>query len=461
MKKTLNILYASAEVVPFAKAGGLADVAGALPKALMEMGHDVRVVTPRHNVAATYCSEVAGGPLKVNFLGREETITIYRCSLSEKVPVYLLDNASYLSRRVIYGEADDLFRYLLFCYAILEVPKILEWRPDVWHCNDWHTAPVCFGLRNKAWSEDFYRGSDSVLSIHNLRYRGPDHLNDFMCQGIYYADAINTVSPTYAQEILTPESGEGLDSLLRLRKDQLSGILNGLDVDMYNPETDACLCVHFDADSIEKRAENKKFLQEQAGLEVNHERPVIGMVSRLTEQKGIDIVAAAIESLMERSDVQIVILGSGQERYERMIQESAARFSHRVSLKLGFDPVYAQCIYGGADMFLMPSRYEPCGLGQLIAMRYGAIPVVRRTGGLADTVQDYNPTTTEGTGFVFTEYNVSSLLDAVDRSLAVYGSPGKWRALVRRDMLADFSWAKSAKEYEGMYLRALESKMRG
>jgi len=358
----------------------------------------------------------------------------------------------------IYGEANDLERYLAFCQAALELPKQLGWRPDVFHCNDWHTAPIGFGLRNRAWGDAFYRDTASVLTIHNRRYRGPDELADFLCQGIYYADAVTTVSETYAREILTPEYGEGLHPLLWERQDRLFGILNGLDYGEYDPARDPHLAANFDASSLDRRSANKAALQQQTGLAPNADVPLVGMVSRLTEQKGMDLTLEVMETVLREGAAQLVVLGTGDEAYHRAFRDLAQRHLGGASVTIAFDNALAQLIYGGCDLFLMPSRFEPCGLGQLIALRYGAIPVVRHTGGLADTVRDYSGPDSQGNGFVFQEYSAGALMAALLRALAVFQQADEWRRLQVRCMGLDFSWERSAQRYQDDYRRVLAAR---
>ena len=450
MGPSLNILFVSAEVVPFAKVGGLADVAGALPRALAARGHDVRVVTPRHS--AEVVGEITASiPLSA---GRQATVRVATSS-GDDVPVHLVESEGLFPRDRVYGEANDLERYLAFCQAALELPKHIGWRPDVFHCNDWHTAPIAFGVRNRAWSDSFYRGGGCVLTIHNLRYRGPDELADFLCQGIYYADVVTTVSETYAREILTTEYGEGLHPLLQQRRERLFGILNGLDYRAYDPARDPHLAANFDASTLERRSANKAALQERAGLAPDADAPMVGMVSRLTEQKGMDLALEAMEALLAQKAVQLVVLGTGDETYHRAFRDLARRHAGRAAVSIAFDHSLAQLIYGGCDMFLMPSRFEPCGLGQLIALRYGAIPVVRHTGGLADTVSDYTEPDSEGNGFVLHEYSAAALLTTLRRALATFQRRDEWRRLQMRCMGLDFSWDRSAERYEAVYRRAL------
>jgi starch synthase len=365
------------------------------------------------------------------------------------------DSPLYFQRPAVYGEPDDLDRDLVFGQVVLELPKALGWQPDILHGHDWHAAALAFGLRNKAWSDAFYRQTASVTTIHNLRYRGPHNLVDMLCQAILYADVISTVSPTYAQEILTPEYGEGLHTLLGLRRDRLFGILNGIDYEEFDPATDPLIPAHYDACTPEKKAFNKAALQERGSLALDPSVPLVGMISRLTEQKGFDLVEQVIESYLESGRFQFFLLATGEKRYEAFFQELPRRYPGRAAVFLAFDAALAQLIYAGSDLFLMPSRFEPCGLGQMISLRYGTVPIVRRTGGLADTIQDCPLDLSTGNGFSFTEYTDWALRETLERALGAYQQRDAWRSLVVRAMEQDFSWNVSARRYVEMYQAAL------
>lgn len=452
----MRILFATAEASPYSKVGGLADVAASLPKALQRLGHDIRVVTPLFRRPGETGPEIDGEELNLptTWAGKELRVSV-RQTTSGGGPVYLVDHPPYFQRPAVYGEQDDLDRYLFFCQVVLELPKALGWQPDILHGHDWHAAALAFGLRNKAWSDAFYRPTASVMTIHNLRYRGPHNLVDMLCQAILYADVISTVSPTYAQEILTPEYGEGLHTLLGLRRDRLFGVLNGIDYEEFDPATDPLIPAHYDASTPEKKAFNKAALQERGSLALDPSVPLVGMISRLTEQKGFDLVEQVIESYLESGRFQFFLLATGEKRYEAFFQELPRRYPGRAAVFLAFDAALAQFIYAGSDFFLMPSRFEPCGLGQMISLRYGAIPIVRRTGGLADTIQDCHLDLSTGNGFSFTEYTDWALREAIERALAAYQQQDAWRSLVVRAMNQDFSWHASARKYVEMYQAAL------
>ena len=416
----MRIFLASAEVAPLSKVGGLADVAGSLPKALVQKGHDVRIITLAHGGSAPKGFKSIA-TLQLSSAGYVGEAIIWEGKLNGDVTTYLVQEEDLFGPSYsIYGRDNDLVRYLFFSKAVLDACKVIDWQPDIIHCNDWHTAAVPFGLRNRAWGDPYYRYIASVMTIHNLRYRGPDEISDQLMQGIFYSDVVSTVSKTYAKEILTPEYGEGLQDLLRLRENDLYGIINGLDYDEFNPATDRALPANYSVSDLDKRIINKEALQARSNLIHDRSIPLIGVVSRLTEQKGFDLVEQVIESKLRDSSFQLVILGTGEERYQRFLRRLSEDYPDRVSVVLGFDVSMAQLIYGGSDIFLMPSRYEPCGLGQLISMRYGAVPLVRATGGLADTVIDCSNDLSTGTGFVFKNYSGDALSAALARALNAY-----------------------------------------
>jgi starch synthase len=484
----LKVLFLSAEVVPFAKTGGLADVAGSLPKAIHALGHDVRVCMPRYGRVdrARFGLKEVVAPFDVPLDRRHEQASIWQTTIGQGVPVYMVDNPHYFDRDGIYMYPDDAERFIFFCRAALEMLRQpeLDWRPDIIHCNDWHTAIIPNWLRTVYKDDPFFARAATVYTIHNLAYQGifghrvlevagideygflyhPEMADmaevvDLMARGIYFADVINTVSERYAQEILTPEYGERLDPLLRDRRDHLFGILNGIDYEVMNPASDPHLAARFDAQRLEARAVNKAALQREAGLPVSPATPLVGVISRLTDQKGFDLISRIIDPLMSFVDLQLVLLGTGEQHYHDMFSDLVRRYPERAAAFLTFNAPLAQRIYGGSDLFLMPSRFEPCGLGQMIAMRYGSVPVVRATGGLADTVVDYDPRTGHGNGFTFEAYDPMALYAALVRATETYRHEGVWRQLVLRCMAEDFSWARSAARYVDLYYRALASKI--
>ncbi len=479
-KSPLKILFLAAEAVPFAKVGGLADVVGALPKCLKALGHDVRLVMPRYGQIEPerFALTTVLDAIPVNMGSFKVQVGVRQGAIGDGVPVYMIDAPRYFERENIYGYTDDGERFILFCRGALEAMRALDWSPDILHCHDWHTGIVPNWMHTIYRDDPFYAHSATVYTIHNLAYQGifgyrilevagvaasgflyPQiaelaNVVDIMGRGILFADAITTVSERYAQEILTPTFGEKLDHLLRSRRDRLFGILNGIDYQELNPATDRYIHVNYDVDSLDKREENKLALQEQANLPVRADLPLLAMISRLTDQKGFDLLAQIIQPLLAQG-IQFIFLGIGDPHYQELLQDLAARYPEQVAIFLTFNTELAQRIYAGSDMFLMPSRFEPCGLGQLIAMRYGSVPIVHAVGGLADTVQEYDPSTGQGNGFVFTNYDPWEFFAAIVRALELYRFKDIWRTLQRRGMTADHSWSASARRYVEVYHDAL------
>jgi starch synthase len=476
----MKILIAASEVTPFAKTGGLADVAGSLPKALKNLGHDVRLVMPCYKQITTgsYLTD-----LPVPMDGHLESAIIRSASIDSPrgpIPVYLTDNHRYFYRDRMYGFMDEFERFHFFTKAVLAMLPYLGFQPDVIHCNDWHTALIPLFLKIKFMEEPYYQKMATIFTIHNLQYQGrfprsilkplglddsfftPEELEfygevNFMKAGLLYADILNTVSSKYAMEIQTSELGEGLDGLLRKRGLDLYGILNGLDYDEFNPATDQRIFSRFTIDSLEKKKENKYQLQKELGLSVG-DLPMVSVITRLVSQKGLDLISAVVNEIMALG-VQLVLLGTGEPYYEKLFAEVKVRYPSQTSMNLGFDPVLAQKIYAASDIFLMPSRFEPCGLGQLISLRYGTIPVVRRTGGLWDTITNYDPGTGNGNGFAFEEYLPEKLLKSLQSAVGLYrNNPEAWNKLMRVAMTMDFSWNQSAAKYLELYEKAVNKR---
>ena len=465
----MRILFVASEAFPLAKVGGLADVTSSLAQALQDFGHEISLILPRYKSIRTRMEEIQETDIGANFMGHYEQVTLKMTRLRNRVPVYLVENDAHFGADEIYGQG-ELERFFFFSLIIPAVIARLDIRPDIVHCHDWHTSLV------PLWLRETKMALPCVFTIHNLAYQGsfdqdfllrsglsslwekhtpaggPRVPLNFMSQGIMLADILTTVSPTYASEILTAQHGNGLEELTDRRRNDLYGIVNGIDYDEYNPATDTSLETNYDSSTIERKVGNKLALQEKSGLYQDSEVPLFGMVSRLDDQKGIDLLLQAIDVFFGETKAQLVILGEGREHYHKSLAEAASRHPERLSVVIARDERLARLIYAGSDVFLMPSRFEPCGLGQLIAMRYGAVPVVRHTGGLADTVKDVAEA--DGNGFVFQNYAASEMLEAMKRAEESFYHGVEWQDLMRRNMKLDFSWKASASKYEEIYLRA-------
>ncbi|MBO6209111.1 MAG: glycogen synthase GlgA [Schwartzia sp.] len=480
----MKVLYVASEAVPFIKTGGLADVAGSLPKALKKQGVDVRVVMPKYGkISHEYLDKmehVYDGEFTTAW--RTKFLGIDKLEL-DGVTFYFIDNQEYFYREGFYGYGDDAERFAFFSRAVLEILPREDFWPDVIHTNDWHTALVNLYLRLDHIGDARYEKIKTVFTIHNLKYQGvfpKDVMADalgldwkyftngdleyydavnFMKGAIIYADNVTTVSRTYAQEIQYEYFGEGLDGLLRSRAADLHGITNGLDTTIYNPEKGPYLTDPFTpydaATALETKTDNKVALQHILDLPLERRTPLVAMVTRLVEAKGLDLVMRVLDELLEHENMQFVLLGTGDRVYEDWFRELAWRHPTKVSTNIYFSDEMAQRIYASSSIFLMPSAYEPCGLGQLIAMRYGAIPVVRATGGLTDTVIPYNKATGEGNGFLFADYNAHDMMYTIKKALTIYRDLGAWKRLMKNAMQADYSWARSSKEYKALYERLI------
>jgi starch synthase len=475
VSSVFNILFAVAEASPLVKVGGLGDVAGSLPRALRRLGQDVRIIMPHYAAINLEGYQVTPrGSFDIPFLEGQEGIGVSEVLLKDETPVYLLENEKYLGRNAVYGEPDDLDRFLLFSRAVMEATKRLGWSPHILHCHDWHTAMVPALLRVSYKDDPFYASCASIYTIHNLGYQGwfddwfasRAGLHDFMppaddplrhrsysmmAIGIYNSDVVSTVSETYAREILTPEYGMGLEALLERRKDSLVGIRNGIDYEEFDPARDQIIAANYDESSLEGRVANKLALQQKAGLPVSRDIPLLGITERLVYQKGIDILIGALHSLLGDTEVQIVLQGTGEFQYEEALRNLQNRFPDKARIYLVLDFSLARQIFAGSDIFLSPSRYEPCGLSHIIAMHYGAVPVVRRTGGLAETVTDSPPDLSSGLGFVFERYDQNDLLAALRRALAAFRMKDAWLNLMKWVMQVDFSWGSSVPRYVELY----------
>lgn len=475
----MKVLYVTSECWPFAKTGGLGDVAYALPKELKKEGVDVRVILPKYATMPNYLKEklreIAVFNVKVGW--RNQYCGLLEMEL-DGVKFYFIDNEYYFKREgeiaYLYGYGDDVERYTFFSNAVLEALAILDFYPEIINMNDWHTGMIPLILKEKYSGLEKYKNIKTVYTIHNLQYQGVfsnkvlgDILDlpykylengdveyyggvSFMKSGIVYSDKVTTVSPTYTSEIQTEFYGESLDGLLMANSYKLKGILNGIDYDLNNPKTDKDIFINYDIDTIDKKIENKLHLQKTLGLEVNPDIPLVGIVSRLVSQKGLDLISYIMPEIM-RENIQMVILGTGEHQYQSMFNYYASIYPNKVSANITFDSALAQQIYASSDMFLMPSLFEPCGIGQMLAMRYGTLPIVRETGGLKDTVNPYNKFTGEGNGFSFKNYNAHEMLYCIQRAMELYKDKDKWRRLVINAMNTDSSWKKSAMEYIKTY----------
>jgi len=490
----MNILFASPEVVPFVKTGGLADVAGALPQALSALGHKVKVVLPlyksidkeKFNIRRL---SVFAGNQSVQTGSKNYDLDVFTASdKASGVEFVLVANDKLFGREGVYldpesgtdyGDNDE--RFIFFAKAVLEAARGIDFRPDIIHANDWQSGMIPGYIATTYSNDPFFKHSRTIFTVHNIGYQGHfdketfgklglpdsyyspgspfeywDHVN-FLKVGITTSDLITTVSETYASEIQSGnEMGFGMEGILFYRREDLFGVLNGVDYDLWSPENDNLIPHKYSANDISGKELNKKALLDEAGLRINgHRVPLIGTISRLADQKGFDLIEKIANRLFSL-DIAFVLLGTGNENYHILFREMEKIFPERVRAFLKFDNRLAHLIEAGADMFLMPSRYEPCGLNQMYSLKYGTVPVVRKTGGLADTIKDFNMYPLEGNGFVFEEYEADRLLDAIQRAILTYKDQATWKKIMKRGMQADFSWDSSAKKYVRIYEKALE-----
>lgn len=477
----MRVLLVASEAHPFIKTGGLGDVVGALPKALKNRGTDIRVVIPKYkDIADTIKYKLRFVKWFMVRVGwRNQYCGIFEYN-QDGVIYYFIDNEYYFGREGLYGHYDDGERFAYFDRAVLEFIREIEWKPDVIHCNDWHTGMIPVLLRCEYIENDFYKNIKTIFSIHNILFQGvfsPDILPDlfgydrelfnngslefyggvsFMKGGINYSDKVSTVSYTYAEELKTPQYGERLDGVLRERGDYIQGVVNGIDYDEYDPNNDQHIYKNFNGDLLEDKVFNKVELQRELGLPINKDIPVLAVVSRLTNQKGIDLIINIADRLLQ-NNVQIVVLGTGDWYYEEHFKNIQSRYKDKVSVNLKFDNSLAHKIYASCDIFLMPSLFEPCGLGQLIALRYGSIPVVRETGGLKDTISSYNKYNGLGNGFSFKNYDANELLMIIEYALDFYKDKDRWRSIVEQAINSQNSWEKSAEAYHQMYVEIIKT----
>jgi starch synthase len=481
MAKNLKVFFLASEVVPFAKTGGLADVAGSLPGALRKLDVDVRVGLPRYRTVKDqgFSAETALENLEVPLGDVSLTGDVLETETVDGVPVYFFDREDLFDRPNLYGTShgdyyDNLARFTYFCRGALLFAKEAGFDFDVVHCHDWQTGLVPAYLRTVHRADPFFSGAVSVFTLHNIGYQGifqPDKLPlcglpasvftpdgveywggiSLLKAGIVYADAITTVSPKYSREIQTPEYGLGMDGLLRHRRAVLHGILNGVDYRSWNPAADGHALAHYSPENMAGKRRSKESLVKEMGLDVSLKRkPLLAMISRLNTQKGLDLLVDTLEQILAL-DVGLVILGSGDEEIQKAIQDAAKRHAGRVGLKIGFDEPLAHRIMAGADILLIPSRYEPCGLTQMYALKYGTVPLVRATGGLDDTVTPFDPETGRGNGFKFGPYEAGAFLSTVRRAVELFQDARAWKMMMANGMKADFSWDRSAKHYLELY----------
>ncbi|NCB91264.1 MAG: glycogen synthase GlgA [Clostridia bacterium] len=475
MKK---VLYVASEAVPFIKTGGLADVVGSLPKCFPKEYFDVRVIIPKYAcMKQEYRDQLQYvGNFYLDLNWRQQYVGIFQMEY-DGIKFYFIDNEEHFSGdKPYYGMPGDLEKFAFFSKAALSILPVIDFRPDIIHCHDWQTGLVPVYLKERFQGSEFYQGIKSVMTIHNLKFQGvwdiktiknitglsdyfftPDKLEankdaNYLKGGLVYADAITTVSNTYAEEIKTPFYGEGLDGLMRARSNSLRGIVNGIDYNEYDPDTDTMIAKNYNAKTFRKeKIKNKTALQEELGLEVNPKIMMLGVVSRLTDQKGFDLISYMMDELCQ-DGIQLVVLGTGDEKYENMFRHFAWKYDKKVSANIYYSEAMSHKIYAASDAFLMPSLFEPCGLSQLMSLRYGTVPIVRETGGLKDTVMPYNEFEGTGTGFSFTNYNAHEMMGTVRYAEHIYyDKKREWNKMVDRGMEQDYSWSNSAKQYEEMY----------
>jgi len=479
----MKIVFFAAEMSPFAKVGGLADILGELPQQMADLGHQVYVIMPRYHCVdgRKFAMKKLGEFIDVDLGQEKERASVKSYTVSERLTVYFIDHPFFFERDGVYGTShgdyeDNDKRFIFFSKASLELLKLLGIKPDIVHCHDWQTGLIPAYIKLLYKDKSFFSKTKSFFTIHNLAYQGnfpPDTLSltgfswdeftmhrmeffgklSFLKTGLIYSDIITTVSPTYAQEIQTHEFGCGLEGVLTDRNADLYGVLNGVDPMHWDPENDKEIPNNYTLDDLSGKAENKKALQEQAHLTVDPDIPLFGIVTRLVDQKGIDLILESLEGFAERN-VQFVLLGKGMNKYHNALTKLSTKYAGKFKFYLKFDEKLAKHIYSGSDVFLVPSVFEPCGLGQIIALRYGTPSIVRNVGGLSDTINDFNPKTKKGNGFVFEENSSDAFLDKIDSVLKVYSNKSQWGNLIKNAMKSDYSIKNSAKNYIKLYKEA-------
>jgi len=486
----MKVLFATSEVSPYSRAGGLADVSHTLPLALARMGHEVLITSPKYRQSRNIKPplKILDTNLEVPISWMKKPAQICQARLDNQVTVYLIGRDDLYDREGLYGNEygdyqDNAERFIFFSRAVLELCLALDLRPDLIHCNDWQTGLIPVYLKTLYAQIPSLGSTASLFTIHNLGYQGlfwhydlhltglswdlftPKGLEFFgkmnlMKAGIVYADILNTVSPNYRKEILTPANGFGLDGVLKTRENDLYAVLNGVDYQVWDPSQDPFLPAAYSPDDLENKKICKSHLQDLFHLKKKGEIPVVAFISRLLDRKGLDLVTRIFPRLMEL-ELEIILMGQGLEQYQTWAMEMAEKYPGLIGLEMGYNESLAHRIQAGADILLMPSRYEPCGLDQLYGLKYGTIPIVRAVGGLEDTIEDYNPQTDQGTGFKFKEYEWEKLLQTTQRALSVYRDKSRWKRLIQRAMNQDFSWEKSASQYQSLYQKAMAKKGKG
>jgi len=483
----MKIAFAASEVVPFAKTGGLADVSGALPVELEKLGHDVKVFMPKyysvdeHKFNLEYQSWANTMPIRVAGIVHE--VQLYKGYLpNSKVEIYFIDCPYFFHRHNLYtNDHDEDQRFICFSKSVIEAIQRLLWSPDIIHCNDWQTGLIPLYIKDNYSWDKMFENTATVFTVHNIGYQGKfpqktlfnaeiredlfyhggrieqDGLVNFLKTGLSFADLINTVSETYAKELMTPEYSAGMHHLLKYREKDFYGIINGVDYEVWNPETDKLIPYNYSKEGLSGKEKNKEELLKKFSMPYQKDIPLIGIISRLAIQKGFDLIQASLGELMH-FNAQWIVLGSGEQKYENMFQALHEQIPHNVGVYIGYNNDLAHLIEAGADIFLMPSHYEPCGLNQIYSLKYGTVPVVRKTGGLADTVQDWNEYNTygmdTGNGFSFVEYKPAALVNAVQRALGDYHNKPIWKKIQLNGMHQDYSWEHSARQYEELYKKA-------